>query len=75
MDNELELSLDVLDDISGESQEVRNSNPWLSYCEQLHRLREFGYLGRELDVLDEQLLSLEDMRKLCASMYMNLSHK
>ena len=52
-----------------EAQEVSYCNPWFSYCEPLHRLREFGSLAREFDMLDEKLLPMDDMRKLCTAMY------
>ena len=93
VDEELELSLEVLDDIGGgthdltyilgrvhngillvcmaEAEEVNYCNPWFAYCEPLHRLREFGSLAREFDMLDEKLLPMDDMRKLCTSMYVS----
>ena len=52
-----------------EAQEVYDSNPWFAYCEPLHRLREFGSVAREFDMLDEKLLSMDDMHKLCTAMY------
>jgi len=67
IDEQLELSMDVLDDLFGEAEEVHRHNPWLVYGEPLHRLREFGSLSRELDLLDERLVPLEDLRKLCCS--------
>lgn len=68
IDNELELEMDVLDDLAGEAEEVFEANRWLTYGEPLHRLREFGISLKELDLLDESLLSLEQMRKVCALM-------
>jgi hypothetical protein len=65
IDEQLELSMDVLDDLFGEAEEVYRCNPWLVYGEPLHRLREFGSLSRELDLLDERLVPLEDLRKIC----------
>ena len=43
-------------------------NPWLTYGESLHRLREFGVTAKEMDLIDEAKLSGEQMRKLCAAM-------
>lgn len=65
VDAELELNMDVLDDIVGEAQEVRRLNPWLTYGEPLHRIREFGVNVKELDLLDEAVLSTEQVRRVC----------
>jgi hypothetical protein len=64
-DDELELNMDVIDDFFGESKEIHEVNPWLTYGEPLHRMREFGTTLKELDNIDEKLLSIEEMLKLC----------
>lgn len=48
IDGQLELEMDVLDDLFGESEEVSTANPWLTYGEPLHRLREFGITLKEV---------------------------
>lgn len=68
IDTELELSMDVVDDLCGEAKEIREHNPWLTYGEPLQRLREFGLSVKELDLLDERKLSLEEVRKVCSLM-------
>lgn len=68
IDNVLELNVDVLDDLSGEAQEIRNVNPWFTYAEPMHRLREFGISLKEIDLLDEALLPKEQMKKVCRLM-------
>ncbi len=68
IDSELELDMDVLDDLSGEAEEIAEHNPWLTYGEPLHRLREFGIPVKELDLLDESKLSLEQVRQMCCIM-------
>ena len=62
IDEQLELSMDVLDDLSGEASEVHEKNPWLTYGEPIQRLREFGIAIKELDLLDEAPLSKEQAR-------------
>lgn len=62
IDEQLELSIDVLDDLSGEASEVHEKNPWLTYGEPIQRLREFGIAIKELDLLDEAALSPEQLR-------------
>jgi hypothetical protein len=57
IDSELELDMDVLDDLQGEAKEVTEHNPWLTYGEPLHRIREFGIPVKELDLLDEMKLA------------------
>lgn len=68
IDGQLELEMDVLDDICGEADEVFEGNPWLTYGEPLHKMREFGIPVRELDLLDEGLLSKEQLRAFCGIM-------
>ena len=66
IDKQLELSMDVLDDPIGESKEIMKHNNWLTYGTPMHRLREFGIVAREFDLLDETALSAEQMHKFCA---------
>lgn len=68
IDNELELDMDVLDDLKGEAEEVTSINPWLTYGEPLHRLREFGIPVKEIDLLDELKLSKDQIRVICSIM-------
>lgn len=68
IDGELEIEMDVLDDLAGEAEEIRAVNPWLYYSESLHRLREFGSAMKELDLIDESLLSSEQMASVCSAL-------
>ena len=61
IDASLELDMDVLDDFASESEEIMSVNNWITYGEPLHRFREFGSHIKELDVLDEASLSIDQM--------------
>jgi hypothetical protein len=66
IDNDLELEMDVLDDLEGEAKEIHELNPWLTYGEPLHRIREFGIPITEMDLLDEKTLNLDQIRLFCS---------
>eukprot|EP00404_Azadinium_spinosum_P057881 CAMPEP_0180729970 /NCGR_PEP_ID=MMETSP1038_2-20121128/20378_1 /TAXON_ID=632150 /ORGANISM="Azadinium spinosum, Strain 3D9" /LENGTH=378 /DNA_ID=CAMNT_0022762715 /DNA_START=82 /DNA_END=1218 /DNA_ORIENTATION=- len=62
VDEEVELSLDILDDLQGEAQEVYDGgNPWLAYSPLMHRIREGGTMNKLFDLLDERPLGLVEM--------------
>lgn len=63
IDQELELEMDVIDDLVQDAEQVKKANPWLTYGEELHRLREFGASFKEMDLIDESLLGAEQMQK------------
>jgi hypothetical protein len=62
LDNQLELSLEVIDDFTQEAKEVYAQNKWLNYALPLHRCRELGYNNRLFDLLDERQLSPDELR-------------
>lgn len=66
VDRQLEINLDILDDPIGEASEIEAVNHWLNYGLPLHRMREWGVHIRELDMMDEQLLSSNQMITLLA---------
>ncbi len=61
----------MLDDVEGEAKEVRAANSWLFYGEPLHRLREFGAALKEMDLLDEDALSSEQMAVMVSHLCAN----
>jgi len=63
------LSYEVLDDYFGESLEVYLRNPWLNYALPLHRFRETGFLFEALDKIDEQPLTLREVREVCLLLF------
>ena len=68
IDQELELSMDVLDDLSGEATEIHKVNKWFTYAEPIHRMREFGVSLKEFDLLDEKALNTEQLMRVCKTM-------
>ena len=66
LDDELELSLEVIDDYKGEAQEVYMQNKWICYGVPLHRSRELGYHNRLFDLIDERPFTREEVRSFCA---------
>jgi hypothetical protein len=64
IDDNIELQMDVLDDLAGEAREVKMCNPCVTYCEQLHRLRENGARIKVFDFLDEKRLFPAELRTL-----------
>jgi hypothetical protein len=64
IDQHFENNMDVLDDFLGEAKEVEQLNSWLTYGEPLHRLREFGAIIRDFDMLDESPLTVDDIHKV-----------
>lgn len=63
LDEQLELSMDVLDDFCGEAMEVHEHNPWLNYALPLHRCREMGFYHRIFDLIDERQLTKSELRE------------
>lgn len=63
-----ELDLDILDDICAEGAEINAVNPWLTYAEPLHRMREFGVTLKEFDLLDETRLSADQVAMIVRNM-------
>ena len=68
VDDQLELDVEILDDLVSEAKEVHEKNPWFTYGEPLHLLRQFGINIKELDMLDEKALTADQIRDVCAIM-------
>jgi hypothetical protein len=70
LDEQLEfLDVDVLDDFLAEAQEIHACNPWLNYAQPLHRLRERGMNNRLFDLLDERLLTKDELMDFCQLLF------
>jgi len=69
IDNELELSLDVLDDFTTEAKKVYRYNTWLNYALPLHRLREMGFYHKLFDLIDERSLTRDELRDFFCFLY------
>jgi len=63
LDDQLELSLDVLDDFEAEAKEVYEHNKWLNYGLPIHRMRELGFNDRVFDLIDERPLMKGELRQ------------
>mmetsp|Transcript_46219 Transcript_46219/g.56002 ORF Transcript_46219/g.56002 Transcript_46219/m.56002 type:complete len:415 (-) Transcript_46219:254-1498(-) len=69
LDDQLELSLEVLDDFVAEAEEVYGFNKWLNYALPLHRCREMGFHDRVFDLIDERSLTKSELREFCALLF------
>lgn len=68
IDGNLEMDMDILDDLKGEAEEIFEHNPWITYGQPLHQMREFGISSvKEFDLLDEAALTAEQMSTLVYS--------
>ncbi len=64
VDGQLELSMDVLDDHKGEAKEIYKANPFITYGEPLHRMREFGVSIKDFDTIDEKTIPPSGLRRV-----------
>lgn len=69
LDQQLELSMEVLDDFCGEALEIHEHNSWLNYALPLHRCREMGFHDRVFDLLDERTLTRTELRDFCVLLF------
>ncbi len=68
IDEQVEIDIDVLDDLRGEAEQIHGVNPWITYGEPIHRMREFGINIKEFDLIDTEKLNLEQVKLVCATM-------
>lgn len=62
IDDEVDLPLDILDDVQGESAEIHMAgNGWLTYTPMIHRIREAGVMDKLFDLLDERPLDAPEI--------------
>jgi len=69
LDDQLELSLEVLDDFAAEAKEVYEHNKWINYSLPLHRMRELGFHDRVFDLIDERPLTKSEIREFCVLLF------
>jgi len=69
LDSQLELSLEVIDDFTGEAEEVCEFNKWLNYALPLHRIREMGFSHKLFDLLDERPLTKDELKEFFALIF------
>ena len=69
IEEQIEIDLDVLDDLASEAIEVHSVNPWLTYAEPLHRMREWGVHMKEMDFIDERALTRSQVHRFCSAIY------
>ena len=66
---QLDIDLLVLDDLEVEARGVARHNPWLTYSEGLHQLREFGTAVAALDVVSERQLDKDEIRAVVEALF------
>lgn len=69
LDNQLELSMEVIDFFNDEAKEMFDTNPWINYSLPIHRMRELGFQHRIFDLLDERKLTLSEVREYCMLLF------
>lgn len=69
LDKLLEKPVDVLDDFVSEAKEVYKVNRWINYSLSLHRMRELGFKHRLFDLIDERLLTKDEIYEYCTFIY------
>ena len=69
IEQQIEIEIDVLNDLTSEAVEVDKLNPWLTYGEPLHRMREWGVHLRIMDLIDEKALGISQLHKFCSSLF------
>ena len=65
----MELSLEVIDDFTGEAEEIYEHNRWLNYALPLHRIREMGFNHKLFDLLDERALTKDELLSFFALIF------
>ena len=69
LDKLLEQPVEVLDDYVAEAEEIHKKNRWINYILPLHRSREVGFKHPLFDLIDERLLTKDEVFEYCELLF------
>lgn len=60
--------VEVIDDYNEECVKVQEHNPWLTYTQSIHQMREYGIHLKELSLLGNTTLTKESLHRVARMM-------